>query len=110
MVAKWQNESAVSIQTQYTNVTSNQNLNWNISTIRFASIDDATNYAKSNTSGLIATNLTKVVSLPFKAYELTKESPPTVYRAWIDFEIRDRRLDTIQQIDDLGIIESWKIS
>jgi len=107
-VAKWQNESAVSIQTQFRNVTSRQNLNWNVTVIRFASIDDATNYADSNTAGLITTNLTKVISLPYRAYELTKGSAPNVYNAWINFEIRDRRLDTIQQIDDIVIIDSWR--
>ena len=109
-VAKWQNESAVSIQTQFRNVTSSQNLNWNVTVIRFTSIDDATNYANSNTAGLITTNLTKMISLPFKAYELTKGSAPNVYNAWINFEIRDRRLDTIQQIDDIVIIDSWRTS
>jgi len=108
--AKWQNESAVSIQTQFRNVTSSQNLNWNVTVIRFTSIDDATNYANSNTAGLITTNLTKVISLPYKAYELTKGSAPNVYNAWINFEIRDRRLDTIQQIDDIVIIDSWRTS
>jgi hypothetical protein len=109
-VAKWQNESAVSIQTQFRNVTSTQNLNWNVTVIRFASIDDATNYANSNTAGLVTTNLTKAMSPLYKAYELTKGSAPNMYNAWINFEIRDRRLDTIQQIDDLVITDSWQIS
>jgi hypothetical protein len=106
-VAQWQNESAVTIQTQFRNVTSSQNLNWNVTVIRFTSIDDATNYTNSNTAGLITTNLTKVISLPYK---LTKGSAPNVYNAWINFEIRDRRLDTIQQIDDVVIIDSWRTS
>ena len=42
--AKWQNDSAVSIQTQFRNVSSNQDLNWNITIIRFATIDSATAY------------------------------------------------------------------
>ena len=73
-VAKWQNESAVSIQTQFRNVTSTQNLNWNVTVIRFASIDDATNYANSNTAGLVTTNLTKVMSPLYKALNLRKEA------------------------------------
>ncbi len=60
-VTKWQNESTVNVQIQHTNVTSNQNLNWKITAIRFASIDDATNYANSNTSGFVTTNLKKVI-------------------------------------------------
>lgn len=109
-VARWQNESAVSIQTQFSNVTSGQHLNWNVSVVRFTSIDDATNYANSNTTGLVTTNLTKVISIPYRAYELTKGSAPNVYHAWINFEIRDRRLDTMQQIDDIVIIDSWRTS
>jgi len=109
-VARWQNESAVSIQTQFSNVTSGQHLNWNVSVVRFTSIDDATNYANSNTTGLVTTNLTKVISIPYRAYELTKGSTPNVYHAWINFEIRDRRLDTIQQIDDMVIVDSWRTS
>ncbi len=109
-VAKWQNESTVSIQTEFRNVTSNQNLNWNITIIRFGSINDATNYTNSNTAGFVTTNLTKVISLPYRVYELTKGSAPNVYDAWINFEIRDRRLDTIQQIDDIVVKDSWQIS
>jgi hypothetical protein len=54
--------------------------------------------------------LTRAMSPLYKAYELTKGSAPNVYNAWINFEIRDRRLDTIQQIDDLVITDSWQIS
>jgi hypothetical protein len=108
--AKWHNDSAVSIQTQFRNVSSNQDLNWNITVIRFATIDSATAYVNNNTAGLVTTNLTKVISLPYRAYELTKGSAPAVYNAWIDFKIRDRKLDTIQQMDDIVIIDSWNIS
>jgi hypothetical protein len=106
-VAKWQNGSAVSIQTQFKNVTSNEDLNLNRTVIRFASIDDATNYVNNNTAGyLVTTNLTKVTSLPYIAYELTKGSAPMVYSAWTKIEIRDLRWDTIQQIDDTVIMDS----
>ncbi|MGZ4928909.1 MAG: hypothetical protein ACXV76_11665 [Halobacteriota archaeon] len=60
----------------FQNVTSTQNLNWNVTVIRFASMDDATNYANSNTAGLVTTNLTKAMSPQYKAYELTKGSAP----------------------------------
>jgi outer membrane murein-binding lipoprotein Lpp len=110
-VAKWQNGSAVSIQTQFRNVTSNQDLNLNRTVIRFASIDDATNYANNNTAGyLVTTNLTKAASLPYKAYQLTKGSAPTVYSAWTKIEIRDLRWDTIQQIEDTVIVDSVSAS
>jgi outer membrane murein-binding lipoprotein Lpp len=67
-VAKWQNGSAVSIQAQFRNVTSNQNVNLNRTVIRFASIGDATNYVNSNKAGYVeTTNLTKVTSLPYRA-------------------------------------------
>ena len=110
-VAKWQNGSAVSIQTQFRNVTSNQDLNLNRTVIRFASIDDATRYVNDNTAGyLVTTNLTKETSLPYSVYELTKGSAPTVYSAWTKVEIRDLRWDTIQQIDDMVIVDSVSAS
>ncbi len=60
-VSKWQNGSAVSIQATFRNVTSNQDLNLNRTVIRFASIDDATNYVNNNTAGyVVTTNFTKI--------------------------------------------------
>ena len=108
--AKWQNGSTVSIETTYKNVTSNKDVNLNITVIRFASISDATNYVNANKAGVETTNMTKVTSLYYRAYELTKGSAPTVYRAWTNFEIRDLRLITIQQIDDTVIIDSVGLS
>lgn len=104
-VAKWQNSSAVSIQAQFKNAT-NQNVTYlNRTVIRFASIGDATNYVNSIKAGYVeTTNSTKVVSLPYKAYESTTGSAPTVYSAWTKGEIRDLRWDTIQQIDDTVIL------
>lgn len=106
-VAKWQNGSAVSVQAQFRNVTSNEDLNLNRTIIRFASINEATNYVNANNAGYVGTtNLTKPLSLPYKAYELTKGSAPTVYSAWQKIEIRDLRRDAIQQIDDIVIVDS----
>jgi hypothetical protein len=47
-VAKWQNASAVSVEATFRNVTSNQDVNLNRTVMRFASIEDASNYAESN--------------------------------------------------------------
>ena len=92
---KWQNCTGVNIQATFKNVTSNRDVNLNRSVIRFASVDDATNYVNSNNAGYSqTTNLTKVVSLPYIAYEATKGSAPTVYSAWTKISIRDE-LDTI---------------
>ena len=110
-VSKWQNGSAVSIQATFRNVTSNRNVDLNRTVIRFRSIDDATNYANNNTAGyLVTTNLTKVTSLQYKAYELTKGSAPTVYSAWTKVQLRDLRWATIEQIDDTVIMDSISAS
>jgi hypothetical protein len=101
-VSKWQNGSAVTIQATFRNVTSNQDVNLNRTVMRFASIDDATNYVNNNRAGYVeTTNVTKALSLPYKAYELTKGSAPQVYRAWT----RILGADVIQQIDDVVIID-----
>lgn len=105
-VAKWQNGSAVSIEAAFKNVTSNQDVNLDSTVIRFASISDATSYFNANKAGVETTNLTKVTSLWYRTYELTKGSAPTVYSAWTNIEIRDLRWITIQQIDDTVIIDS----
>jgi outer membrane murein-binding lipoprotein Lpp len=106
-VSKWQNGSAVSIQATFRNVTSNQDVYLNRTVIRFTSVDDATNYVNNNTAGyVVTTNLTKVTSLPYKAYQLTKGSAPTVYSAWTKVQIRNIRVDTIEQIDDTVIVDS----
>ena len=104
--AKWQNGSAVSIETTFKNVTSNQDVNMNSTIIRFASISDATNYVNTNKAGVETTNLTKVTSLWYRTYELTKGSAPKVYSAWTNIEIRDFKWITTQQIDDTVIIDS----
>jgi len=113
-VSKWQNASAVTIEATYRNVTSNQDVNLNRTVIRFASIDDATNYANSNyanTSGyVVTTNFTKIASLPYRTYELTKGSAPTVYIAWTQVQIRDARSTTVQQLDSTIVIDSVSAS
>jgi hypothetical protein len=106
-VSKWQNGSAVNIQATFRNVTSNRDVNMNRTVIRFASTDDATNFVKSNYANApLTTNLTKITSLPYKAYELTKGSAPTVYHAWTQVQIRDLRWTTIQQFDNTIVIDS----
>jgi outer membrane murein-binding lipoprotein Lpp len=106
-VSKWQNGSAVSIEATFRNVTSNQDVNLNRTVIRFASTDDATSYVESNYANApLTTNFTKITSLPYRAYELTKGSAPTVYRAWTQVQIRDLRWTTVQQLDSTIVIDS----
>jgi hypothetical protein len=106
-VSKWQNGSAVNIQATFRNVTSNRDVNLNRTVIRFASTDDATNYVESSYANApLTTNVTKIGSLPYKAYELTKGSAPTVYRAWTQVQVQDLRWTTIQQFDDTIVIDS----
>jgi outer membrane murein-binding lipoprotein Lpp len=106
-VSKWQNGSSVSIQATFRNVTSNQDVNMNRTVMRFASTDDATNYVDSNRARYVeTTNVTKALSLPYKAYELTKGSAPQVYRAYT----RILDADAIQQIDDVVIIDSVSLA
>jgi len=110
-VSKWQNGSAVSIQATFRNVTSNQDVNLNRTVIRFASIDDATNYVNNITAGYpVTTNFTKITSLPYRAYERTKGSAPTVYSAWTQVQIRDLRWTTLQQLDNTIVIDSASAS
>jgi outer membrane murein-binding lipoprotein Lpp len=110
-VSKWQNGSVVSIQATFRNVTSNQDVTLNRTVTRFASIDDATNYTNSITAGYVeTTNFTKATSLPYRAYELTKGSAPTVYSAWTQVQIRDLRWTTIQQIDHAVVVDSVSAS
>jgi hypothetical protein len=110
-VAKWQNGSSVGIQVTFKNVTSNRDVNLNRSVIRFASTDDATNYVNSNNAGYQeTTNVTKLVSLPYKAYETTRGSAPTVYSAWTKVVIRDLSVDTIQQLDNTVVADSQSVS
>jgi len=100
-VERWQNGTTVTIQAQYKGVTLNRTV------IRFASIDDATTYAKNVTAGyVITTNVTRPLSLPYRAYQLTKGSAPTVYVAWTKVEIQPPSTSTIQQIDDTVIIDT----
>jgi hypothetical protein len=109
-VSKWQNASAVTIDATFRNVTSNQDVNLNRTVIRFASADDATNYANSNYAnapGYVATtNLTKITSLPYRAYERTKGSAPTVYSAWTGVQVRNVQVTTVQQLDSTVVIDS----
>ncbi|HYA33788.1 MAG TPA: hypothetical protein VEG65_07345 [Candidatus Bathyarchaeia archaeon] len=100
-IEKWENGSTVTVQAQYGAVTLNRTV------IRFASIDGASAYAKNVTAGyVVTTNVTKVTSLPYRAYQLTKGSAPTVYTAWTRVEIRPVRTDIVQQIDDTVVIDS----
>lgn len=106
-VSKWQNGSVVTIQTTFKNVTSNQDITLNRTVMRFASTEDASNYAASNyPNALETTNFTKLTSLPYKAYQATKGSAPTVYRAWTQV----LRLTTIQQLDNILVIDSVSAS
>ena len=109
-VSKWQNASAVTIEATYRNVTSNRDINLNRTVIRFASVDDATNYVNSNyasTPGyVVTTNFTKITSLPYRAYERTKGTAPTVYSAWTQIQIRDFLWTTVQQLDSTIVIDS----
>lgn len=110
-VTKWQNGSIVNIQMTFRNVTSNRDVNLNRTVIRFASTDDATNYVNLNNAGYLdTTNVTKLVSLPYKAYETTKGSAPTVYSAWTKVAIRDLSVDTIQQLDNTVVADSESVS
>jgi hypothetical protein len=109
-VSKWENASAVTIEATYRNVTSNQDVNLNRTVIRFASVDDATNYVNDNYANapgyVVTTNLTKITSLPYRAYELTKGSAPGIYSAWTGVQIRDLRWTTVQQLDSTIVIDS----
>jgi len=99
-VERWENGTTVSIQAQYNGVSLNRTV------IRFASIDAATAYANNITAGyVITTNVTKAVSLPYRAYQLTKGSPPTVYIAWTKIDFQPPGTSTIQQIDDTVIVD-----
>jgi hypothetical protein len=109
--AKWQTGTAVSIEAQFKNVTSNQDLSLNRTVIRFASVGDATNYVTNNTAGyVVTTNVTKAVSLPYKAYELVNGSAPTVYRAWTKISTQPPRTYTIEQINEIVVIDSVSVS
>jgi hypothetical protein len=109
-VSKWENASAVTIEATYRNLTANQDVNLNRTVIRFASVDDATNYANSNyanTRGYVeTTNFTKIASLPYRAYQLTKGSAPTVYSAWTQVQVRNVQVTTVQQLESTIVVDS----
>jgi len=100
-VAKWQNDSAVTIRATYRNVSLNRTV------IRFASTSAATNYVENTyPNAPITTNVTKAISLPYRAYELAKGSAPAVYTAWTQV----RSGTTIQQLDDTIVIDSVSVT
>jgi hypothetical protein len=100
-VAKWQNDSAVTVRATYRNVSLNRTV------IRFASTSAATNYVENTyRNAPITTNVTKAISLPYRAYELAKGSAPAVYTAWTQV----RSGTTIQQLDDTIVIDSVSVT
>jgi len=100
-VAKWQNGSAVAIQATYRNVSLDRTV------IRFPSTDAAKNYVESTyPNAPITTNVTKAISLPYRAYELAKGGAPTAYTAWTQI----RSGTTIQLLDDTIVIDSVSVS
>jgi hypothetical protein len=106
-VAKWQNASTVSVEATFRNVTSNQDVNLNRTIMRFASTEDASSYAERNyANATLTTNFTKIGSLPYRAYELTKGSAPTLYRAWTQVQIQNLQWTTVQQLDSTLVIDS----
>jgi hypothetical protein len=76
----------------------------------FASTGDPANFTKASCSNATeTTNVTKITSLSYRAYEAMTGSPPATYNAWTIVQTPNLRWIIIEQLDDGVVIDSLSV-